>query len=80
MILDSIACVSDSQFEAIKMYLSGGGAAWLALPFGTHNEEGYKRKSPLSNALLKSRYKNLVVVDTVTASDPMKKLIQRCLN
>ncbi len=77
LILDSIACVSDSQFKAIKTYLSGGGAAWLALPFGTHNEKGYKRTSPLSNALLKSKYKSLVIIDTVTASDPMKKLIQK---
>ncbi len=77
LILDSIACISDNEADALKTYLSGGGEAWLALPFGTHDEKGIKRKSPVSNALLKSKYKNLILINTVTGSDPLKKLIQK---
>ena len=76
LILDSLGCVSESQFNSIKIFLSKGGTAWLALPFGTHDEKGYKRPVPLSEKLLKNRYKNLVLIDTVTNSDPMKKMIQ----
>ena len=77
LILDSIGCVSESQFNAIKNYLSKGGAAWLALPFGTHDEKGFKRDVSLSEGLLKSRYKNLVLIDTATTSDPLERLIQK---
>jgi len=77
LILDSIACVSDNQVDAIKTYLAGGGEAWLALPFGTHDEKGNKRKSPVSNTLLKSKYKNLIFINTVTDSDPLEKLIKK---
>lgn len=77
LILDSVICVSDIQFNAIKEYLSRGGTAWLALPFGTHDEKGNKRKSPVSNALLKSKYRNLIIINTVTVSNPLEKLIQK---
>ena len=75
LILDSLGCVSDNQFKAIKTYLSKGGKAWLALPFGTHDEKGFKREVPLSAELTKSRYKNLVLVETATTADPLEKLI-----
>jgi len=75
LILDSIGCVSDNQFKAIKTCLSKGGVAWLALPFGTHDEKGFKRKVPLSAELLRSGFRNLLVLNTVTASDPIEKLI-----
>jgi hypothetical protein len=77
IILDSIGCVSDGQFNAIKTYLSKGGTAWLALPFGTHDDKGFKRDVPLSEGLLKNKYKNLVLIDSATASDSLEKLIQK---
>ena len=77
LILDSLGCVSDSQFKAIKTYLSKGKTAWLALPFGTHDDKGFKREVPLTEELLKSGYKNLVLVDNATTSDPLQKLIQK---
>jgi hypothetical protein len=76
LILDSIGCVSDSQFDAIKKYLARGGKIWLALPFGSHDEKGYKRATPLSRILLKSRHKNLTLIRSVTVSDPLKELIK----
>jgi DNA-binding TFAR19-related protein (PDSD5 family) len=75
LILDSVGCVSDGQFKAITNYLSKGGAAWLVLPFGTHDEKGFKRPVPLSEELTNSRYKNLVIVNIAAKSDPVKKLI-----
>ncbi|MES2378859.1 MAG: hypothetical protein V4553_19865 [Bacteroidota bacterium] len=75
LILDSIACVSDKQFNAISNYLAKGGIAWLALPFGTHDDKGFKRTSPLSEKLLASHYKNLVIVETATKADTLDKLI-----
>lgn len=75
LILDSVGCVSDGQFKAIKTYLSKGGTVWLALPFGTHNEKGFKRDVALSDELLKKRYKHLTIVDTATKSNPLKTMI-----
>ncbi|GAB3916709.1 twin-arginine translocation signal domain-containing protein [Mucilaginibacter boryungensis] len=63
LIIDSVGCVSDRQFKAIKGYLAKGGTAWLTLPFGTHNEKGFKRDIPLSATLLKEKYKHLMVLD-----------------
>jgi hypothetical protein len=75
LILDSVGCVSNNQFKAIKDYLAKDGTVWLALPFGTHTEKGFKRLVPLSEGLLKSKYKNLIIIDTKSSSDPLKKLI-----
>lgn len=77
LILDSLGCVSDKQFSAVKTYLAKGGTAWLALPFGTHDEKGFKRNIPLSQELLKHHYKNLFVIETSTASDSVEKLMQK---
>jgi hypothetical protein len=74
LILDNIGCVSGNQFKAIKSYLSKGGTAWLILPFGTHDEKGFKRPAPLSAELLKKKYKNLIIINPKT-SDPLEKLI-----
>src|SRR5690606_2290063 len=75
LILDSVGCVSDEQLRAIQTYLSKGGIGWLALPFGTHNEKGIKRAAPLSEQLLKNHYKNLILMDTATKSNQLKKMI-----
>jgi hypothetical protein len=75
LILDSVGCVSDKQFAAIKTYLSKGGIAWLALPFGTHDEKGFVRVMPLSTELMKGRHKNLVMIESAVASTPLQKLI-----
>jgi hypothetical protein len=75
LILDGVGCVSDKQFAAIKTYLSKGGTAWLALPFGTHDEKGFARKAPLSTELLKARYKNLLTIDSAVSSTPLETLI-----
>jgi len=79
LILDGIGCVSDAQFKAIKTYLSKGGAAWMALPFGTHDDKGFKKAIPLSEELIKAKYKNLVLIDSATISNPLGKLIQKGL-
>jgi hypothetical protein len=75
LILDSIGCVSDKQFNAIRNYLAKGGIAWLALPFGTHDDKGFKRTAPLSDKLLANHYKNLLVIETATKADTLSKLI-----
>lgn len=75
LILDGVACASDSQFSAIQSFLHKGGTAWLALPFGTHDEKGYKRSVPLSDALSRMHQKNLVIINTATTSDPLKDLM-----
>jgi|WetSurMetagenome_2_1015567.scaffolds.fasta_scaffold00496_19 hypothetical protein len=76
LVLDSLGCVSDNQFAAIKTYLSKGGKVWLNLPFGTHNEKGYKRTIPLSEELLKSRFKNLIIKNIENTSDYIEELIK----
>ncbi|GAB3916859.1 hypothetical protein [Mucilaginibacter boryungensis] len=75
LILDSIGCVSDRQLKAIKSYLSKSGTAWLTLPFGTHDEKGFKRIAPLSDELIHGQYKNLLIIDANSKQDPLKKLI-----
>jgi hypothetical protein len=76
LIMEGLGCVSDSQFKAIKTYLSKGGTAWLSLPFGTFDEKGFRRAAPLSEELLRSRYKNLIQVESATVANPLEKLIQ----
>ncbi len=76
LILDGIGCVSDKQYDAIKTYLSKGGAVWVAKPFGTHDEKGFKRAVPLHEELLKLKYKNLVLINTISSSNPLEKLIK----
>ena len=76
LVLDGIGCVSDAQFKAVKTYLSKGGQVWLSLPFGTHDEKGFKRAVPLSEELLKMKYKSLFLVESAIASDPLGKLIR----
>lgn len=75
LILDGIGCVSDAQFKAISTYLAKGGAAWLALPFGTHNERGFKRDKPLSDKLLAQHYKNLTVIESASKVNVLNQLI-----
>ncbi len=77
LILDSLGCVSDAQWQAIKTFLSRGGMVWLRLPFGTHDERGYKRKTPLSDVLLTARYKNLILIPPAGASNPVDDLVER---
>lgn len=75
LILDGVGCISDKQLTAIKTYLSDGGIAWLAMPFGTHDEKGFKRKGSLSKELIKGNYKNLTIVDSAVTSDALQKLM-----
>ena len=75
LIIDGVGCVSDKQFAAIQSYLAKGGHAWLALPFGTHNEKGFTRATPLSAALLKGKYKNLHIIASAVSSESLKELI-----
>src|SRR5690606_33394036 len=76
LVLDGVACVSDAQLHAISGYLAKGGKAWLALPFGTHDEKGFRREVPLSDALLKRYRKQVAVVSTALQGDPLEQLIQ----
>ncbi|MFT3934450.1 MAG: hypothetical protein QM726_12585 [Chitinophagaceae bacterium] len=75
LIMDGVGCVSDKQFTAIKAYLAKGGMAWVALPFGTHDEKGMKRSIPLSDMLMKGSHKNLMIIESAFSAEPIKKLI-----
>lgn len=75
LVLDGIGCVSDKQFTAIKTWLAAGNTAWLALPFGTHDEKGFPRQQPLSQELLRTKTKNLHLIDSAVSSNPLEKLI-----
>lgn len=75
LVLDSMGCVSDQQYEALLTYLSSGGEAWMALPFGTHDEKGIPRKAPLSKSLLRKSFKNLHVMKTATSAKVLERLI-----
>ncbi len=66
LVLDGVACVSDAQFNAIRSYSSKGGTLWVSLPFGTHDEKGFVRKTPLSVELLKRKTKNLRVIKSIS--------------
>jgi len=72
LVLDSMACVSDAQFKAIQQYLAAGGKAFLALPFGTHDEKGHKRSKPLQ-----LQGKNLQIVQTATSAPVVETLIKK---
>jgi hypothetical protein len=76
LVLDGMGCVSDRQFAAIKTYLAKGGTAWMALPFGTHDEKGFARKTPLSNEL-KGHYKGLTIIDSAVSSTPLQTMIAK---
>ncbi|MFT3934448.1 MAG: hypothetical protein QM726_12575 [Chitinophagaceae bacterium] len=75
LILDGVACVSDQQFASIQSYLKKGGAVWMALPFGTHDEKGFVRKVPLSAKVQTGSFKNLHIIDSAVASAPLEKMI-----
>ena len=75
LVLDGVACVSDSQFGTLKSFLAKGGMVWLALPFGTHDEKGFRRKSPLSEDLVKGRHRHLVMMDAAVSGDPLAAMI-----
>jgi hypothetical protein len=74
LILDGVACVSDKQYSAISSFLASGGNVWLALPFGTHDEKGYKRKEALSVQLVKSFGKKITVIKPAIEHDPIPQL------
>lgn len=75
LVLDGVGCVSEAQFKAIETYLSKGGKVWLSLPFGTHDEKGFKRNVPLSNQLISGKYKNLLVIESAVKADQLNMLI-----
>ncbi|MDR6550718.1 hypothetical protein [Paenibacillus qinlingensis] len=64
LVLDAVGCVSDAQFSAVTGLLAEGGEVWLSLPFGTHDERGFLRAQPLSDALLASPFSSLRLLDT----------------
>ncbi|WP_246228617.1 hypothetical protein [Paraflavitalea devenefica] len=75
LVIDSMACVSDRQYQALCTYLAKGGAAWLALPFGTHDEKGNRRNVPFSTGLLARQYKQLILVKTATSGPVLNNLL-----
>ena len=79
LIIDGLGCVSDSQFKAIKTYLTKGGKAWVSLPFGTHDEKGFRRTTPFSEELTTRRYKNLIILENTPVSETLKILISKGL-
>ncbi|MBK5196474.1 MAG: hypothetical protein JJE08_10725, partial [Proteiniphilum sp.] len=77
LLLDGVASLSDSQYDAIENYHSRGGILWLSLPFGTHDEKGNVRKAPLSERLLKKRRNNLKLIDSISDnSEVFQQLMQ----
>lgn len=76
LVFDGVACVSDKQCSAVSAYLAKGGKAWMALPFGTHDEQGNPRSTPLSNQLLKQHKRNILVINSVLEEDVLVKLIK----
>ncbi len=66
LIIDGLGCVSMNQFTAITAYIEGGGPTWLSLPFGTHDENGFKYTTPLSELIPKRTYQNLKIIDSST--------------
>jgi len=79
VILDGIACISQAQYDALKTYLSKGGKAWLTMPFGTHDEKGFKRAVPLSSELANRKYKNLIISEATTPKETINNLISKGL-
>lgn len=77
LIIDNLGCISDAQWHAIKTYITCGGPAWIALPFGICDEKGVKRRSPLLMELKKMRYKNLVIIPSASLADPLKELLSK---
>ena len=75
LILDSIACLSDIQFIAINEYLAQGGRAWIRLPFGTHDEKGFRRKNSLSEVLLNKEYEGLTITDEALGAKMLSTFI-----
>ena len=75
LILEGLGCVSESQFNAINTFLSNGGKVWLGLPFGTHDEKGYKRDVPLSVKLLKRRNNNIIIRKELSIPEFLKDLL-----
>ncbi|MBN2558317.1 MAG: hypothetical protein JXB33_06155 [Clostridia bacterium] len=75
LVLDGLACLSDPQFNAISMYLEKGGKAWISLPFGTHDENGFPRDKPCSDYLDKNIQKGLEIIETSTAGNPLGNLL-----
>lgn len=73
LIIDSMGCVSNSQYKALCEFLKQGGTVWLTLPFGTHDEKGNKRITPLSVDLLKRKYKGLITANHLNALRPAIK-------
>ena len=77
LLLDGVASLSDSQYDAIENYHSRGGILWLSLPFGTHDEKGNVRTTPLSERLLKKRRNNLKLIDSISDnSEVFQQLVQ----
>jgi hypothetical protein len=79
LVIDGVGCLSDSQFNAIKTYLTKGGKAWVTLPFGTHDERGFRRAVPLSEALTSKNYRNLRIIDKTPVSETLKLMMTRGL-
>ncbi|MBZ5856855.1 twin-arginine translocation signal domain-containing protein [Flavihumibacter profundi] len=75
VVLDGVGCVSDQQFNALQTYLSKGGTAWIALPFGTHDHKGNLRKTPLSNLLQQKKYARLNFIESALNGNPLEKEI-----
>ncbi|MBE6551703.1 MAG: hypothetical protein E7665_06170 [Ruminococcaceae bacterium] len=63
LVLDNCGCISDEQFKAVCEYLENGGKAFVTLPFGVCDENGYEREKPLSDKLLSKNYPGLYILD-----------------
>jgi len=74
IVMESNACVSDAQFDAIKTYLSNGGKMIMTLPFGLNDENGFEREIALSEELLSANYPGLIIVK---GSEDLPDLIEK---
>lgn len=77
LILDNLGCVSEAQWQAIKVYLTNGGTLWVSPPFGVQDEKGEPRKKPLHDELKKMKTENVFFLPSATVTDPIKKIMAK---
>ena len=75
LLIDNMGCVSDKQLQSIQRLLEQNRHVFLGMPFGTHDEKGFKRNIPLSEMLLKKKYKHLHLIRTDSVLDALKKMV-----
>ncbi|MEX1240579.1 MAG: hypothetical protein WEB30_12720 [Cyclobacteriaceae bacterium] len=74
LLIDNMGSVSDKQLKSMQTFLEKNGQVFLGMPFGTHDENGFKRKVPLSEILTKKKYKNLHQIKSNSVFDELDNM------